>query len=213
MEEWMKEHKYKNREFKRHINPDSTEGGWVNIAAEIEPTVYIGPNAKVTGWPTISGNVRILDRAVVENGEINGNATVRDDAEVVDGVLTGNAEMSGRARIARGAEVRDNAKLSGGAVLDGLNTIISGDTHLHNIESYGSNLHISGGNFVGEPTMIGYSNLYLKVDDKTNEVTQVYQWVGEDKPLENADTLLKHVTYVKEKAPQDNSRGKGREGR
>lgn len=90
---------------RRHRNPDGSVGGWVADTATVEPTAYVGADAKVYG------NATVLDDAV-----LSGRATV-----------SGNATVSGRARVAGDAQVSSSAWVSGRAVVYG-NARVGGDT-------------------------------------------------------------------------------------
>ncbi|UFK40321.1 Svx/AvrXca family virulence/avirulence protein [Pectobacterium parvum] len=104
----------------RHANG----GGWVSNSANVAPTAYVGPYARVIGG-TVRDNARIEDRATILSGTVEGravvggltvlqgNTVVRDNARlhtVFMGpgafergiVLSGNAQMRGDAEI-RGA--------------------------------------------------------------------------------------------------------------
>lgn len=109
----------------RHTNPDGSLGGFKDLTAKVEATVTLGPNAKVCGKSWISGNVKILDRSVVDgkfwvkgNVEISGNALVRG-AGVAEAVeeksieIKGNSKVTGAVKIYGGTRIQDMASVSG----------------------------------------------------------------------------------------------------
>ncbi len=83
-------------------------GGFVAATASVDASVYVGPNAKVLDYATVTGNAVITDYATV-----CGSANV-----------SGNAIVSGHAVIAERASVRDNAIISDYAGVMG-NAVVS----------------------------------------------------------------------------------------
>lgn len=80
------------------INPSAGRihangGGFVAYTANVDDSVYVGRDAKVLGYSTVTGNARI-----------DGHATVTDSASV-----SGNAVITGHAVVAERAQVKDNA--------------------------------------------------------------------------------------------------------
>lgn len=121
----------------------SNGGGYRSVA--VPASVYIGPNARVTGG-SVSGNARIEDFAVVTGGTVNSNAvisghawvrggTVTDFARVRDWAIIDSGTISGNARVLENATVEGNMQdlavakgsawhqnggtLSGNAIVDG----------------------------------------------------------------------------------------------
>lgn len=105
-------------------------GGWVSNAAQVDPSVYVGPHARVLGG-TVTGNARIEDHALVVGGTISDNAVIGALSVIDNGVkVSGNArvmttflgvgafewgtELSGTVEIFGDAEVRGGPKLSRG---------------------------------------------------------------------------------------------------
>lgn len=93
--------------FKRHVNPDSTTGGFVYQSGSsillkrseisrsyISPTAVVGPNCRV------SINSRILDRAWVDGLEMFGHCLVEEDTIALflanPGILREYCKMSGK---------------------------------------------------------------------------------------------------------------------
>jgi autotransporter-associated beta strand protein len=121
----------------------SNGGGWRSVS--VPNSVFIGPNARVTGG-SVSGTARIEDYAVVSGGTVNSNAVIGGHAWVRGGTVTGNARVrdwaivdsgtiSGNARVLEHATVEGNLQdtavakgsawhqnsgtLSGNAIVDG----------------------------------------------------------------------------------------------
>lgn len=146
------------------LTQHSNGGGYRSVA--VPASVFIGPNARVTGG-SVSGNARIEDYAVVAGGTVNGNAVISGHAWVRGGTVTDNARVrdwgivdsgtiSGNARILEHATVEGNlqdtavAKGSAwhqiGGTLSG-NAIVDGD--------YMGNKSISGGITFGHMPYVG----------------------------------------------------------
>lgn len=139
-------------------------GGWRSVS--VPNTVFIGPNARVTGG-VVSGNARIEDFAVVSGGTVQGNAiisgnawvrggTVTNDARVRDWAIVDRGTIAGNARVLEHATVeadmQDNAVAKGsalhqvGGTLSG-NAIVDGD--------YMGNKSLSGGVTFGHLPFVG----------------------------------------------------------
>ena len=111
----------------------SNGGGWVDNAASVAATAYVGPYAMVLGNATISGNVRIDNTAIVQNTVFDGNAQVLNNAVVNGGYYTGNAIVRGRA-------YAENDSMSDSAVVD--------------MRARVSNYHLSGNIEVGGDVVV-----------------------------------------------------------
>ncbi len=109
-------------------------GGFVAESAKVDPSVYVGKNARVLGNATVSGNAVIDGYAIVSgNANVSGNAVVtghavvaeraqvRDNAIVGDyaGVM-GSTVVSDNARVLESGLVYDNYKVSGNATVKGV---------------------------------------------------------------------------------------------
>ena len=109
-------------------------GGFVANTATVADSVYVGRDAKVLGYASVSGNARIDGHAVVtDSANVSGNAVVtghaviaeraqiRDDAIVADyaGVM-GDAVVSGSARVIESGLVYDKYTVSGNATVKGV---------------------------------------------------------------------------------------------
>lgn len=108
-------------------------GGFVESTAKVDPTVYVGPHAKVLGYATVSGNAVIDDYATVTgNANVSGSAvvkghavvaeraTVKDNAIIGDSAgVMGSAIVSDNARVIESALVYDNYTVSGNATVKG----------------------------------------------------------------------------------------------
>lgn len=112
----------------------SNGGGFVASTATVDASVYVGPNAKVTGYATVTGNAVIDGYATVtDSAKVSGNAvvtghavvaesaTIKDNAIVGDyaGVM-GNAVISENARVLESGLVYNNYTVSGNATVKGV---------------------------------------------------------------------------------------------
>jgi autotransporter-associated beta strand protein len=139
-------------------------GGWKSVS--VPNSVFIGPNARVTGG-SVSGSARIEDYAVVSGGTVNSSAVISGNAWVRGGTVTGNARVrdwaiidsgtiSGNARVLEHATVegsiQDTAVAKGsawhqnGGTLSG-HAIVDGD--------YMGNKSLSGGITFGHLPFVG----------------------------------------------------------
>lgn len=139
-------------------------GGWRSVS--VPNSVFIGPNARVTGG-SVSGTARIEDYAVVSGGTVNSSAVISGHAWVRGGTVTGNARVrdwaiidsgtiSGNARVLEHATVegnlQDSAVAKGSAwhqnsgTLSG-NAIVDGD--------YMGNKSLTGGTTFGHLPFVG----------------------------------------------------------
>lgn len=136
--------------FRRHKNPDGSQGGWVDVRAKVDPTVYIAPTAEVYDKSRIRGNVRLLDHAKVFNAVVKDNVTLRDSAQALYCLLQGNVELSGNACASGTRAIWSGAEESS-------DLMIEGDTHIHDITVENIRHHpaliISGGEFLCPPDL------------------------------------------------------------
>ncbi|TAE74977.1 MAG: hypothetical protein EAZ65_02680 [Verrucomicrobia bacterium] len=93
----------------------SNGGGLRSVS--VPASVYIGPNARVTGG-SVSGNARIEDYAVVSGGTVNSNAVISGHAWVRGGTVTGNARVRDWA-IVDGGTISGNARILEHATVEG----------------------------------------------------------------------------------------------
>lgn len=146
------------------LTQHSNGGGWKSVS--VPTSVYIGPNARVTGG-SVSGNARIEDYAVVSGGTVNSSAVISGHAWVRGGTVTGYARvrdwgivdggtLSGNARVLEHATVEANMQdtavakgsalhQSGGTLSN--NAIVDGD--------YMFNKSLSGGVTFGHLPYVG----------------------------------------------------------
>lgn len=164
-----------NLRYRRHINPDGTQGGWVSIDAHVAKTVYVGRDAKVNGIARVKGRARILDQANV-SGNVEGDSVVCDQA-----------------RVGEGCTVRGSSMLSGQTNIQGRGSIIEGYTMLKDIGIGGENMVLLGGEFMGIPSPSGASHLYCRLDE-AGRVSRLFLWCGKEEELKHADQLLEYVT-------------------
>lgn len=84
----------------RHANG----GGFVADTAKVADTVYVGPDAAVLGYASVSGNAVITGHAIVaENAKVSGNALIGDMA-----VVRGRATVTDNARVLESACLWDD---------------------------------------------------------------------------------------------------------
>lgn len=90
-------------------------GGFVADTAKVADTVYVGPDAAVLGYATVSGNAVITGHAIVaESAKVSGNAYIADTA-----IVRGRATVTGNARVLESAclwddyTVKENATAKG----------------------------------------------------------------------------------------------------
>ena len=96
-------------------------GGYKSSTANVASTAYIGPDARVLGSSTVSGNARIEDYAVVSGATVSGSAVVSGHALVRGGTVTDNAKVRDWALVEGGtingsARVLERANIKGGLV-------------------------------------------------------------------------------------------------
>lgn len=102
------------------LTQHSNGGGWRSVS--VPASVYIGPNARVTGG-TVSGNARIEDYARVTGGAVTGDAVISGHAWVRGGSVSGFAKVRDWALIESGtvtgsARVLEHANIKGATVQD-----------------------------------------------------------------------------------------------
>ncbi|MBR4627305.1 MAG: hypothetical protein IKO47_06355 [Ruminococcus sp.] len=98
---------------RRHSNG----GGFVANTATVDDSVYVGRDAKVLGYATVTGNARIDGHAIVSgSAKVSGNA-----------IVTGHAVVAERAQVRDNAIVADYAGVMGDSVVsDNARVIESG---------------------------------------------------------------------------------------
>jgi hypothetical protein len=101
----------------RHVNPDGSLGGWVADTATVEPTAYVGPDARVYGTARVFENAWVGgDAFVSENAWVFGDAWVGGNARVYGNALVfENALVHGKAQVFANAQVRGTAWVFGNA--------------------------------------------------------------------------------------------------
>ncbi len=112
--------------------PHPNGGGWVANSATVEPTAYVGPNARVLDNAVVSHTSRIEDYAVVaQQARVEGSGGRSSASPVVSGyaVVRGDARISGNARIRDRAVVMGSAQVGGNAVVTEY-ALIEGNTSI-----------------------------------------------------------------------------------
>ena len=117
-------------------------GGFVASTAKVDPSVYVGPDAKVLGYATVSGNAVIDGHAVVTgsarvsgNAVVKGHAVVAENAVVKDNAIIadyagvmGQSVISDNARVIESGLVFNTYKVSGNATVKGVSYCLSSGT-------------------------------------------------------------------------------------
>ncbi|QKG59052.1 hypothetical protein GKZ68_20435 (plasmid) [Hymenobacter sp. BRD128] len=106
---------------KAEYAPHPNGGGMVQSTASVDASVYVGPDARVSGKAVLEGNVRLEDFAIVAGGaHLSGDARVSKHAVVLDGaVLTDQAHVTDSARVSGQAIIEQQAEVSGRARVSG----------------------------------------------------------------------------------------------
>ena len=116
-------------------------GGWKSRSAIVDPSVYLGPNARVLNSAQVRGRARIEDFArvtdtarVLDDAIVSGQAWVRESARVQNfakvrdfATLSGNVRVTGRARIGGHANLIENATVTNQATVKGVTTLWRND--------------------------------------------------------------------------------------
>jgi len=112
---------------KAEYAPHPNGGGLVQSTASVDASVYVGPQARVSGMAVLQDNVRIEDNAIVGGtAHLSGKARVSEQAVVLDGAIVkdeahikGQARVSGQPTIEGQAEVSGKSRVSGEALVSG----------------------------------------------------------------------------------------------
>jgi carbonic anhydrase/acetyltransferase-like protein (isoleucine patch superfamily) len=123
-------------------HPHDNGGGWVADTATVEPSVFVGPDAKVCDFAQVSGGARLSGHAVVMD-----RAVVCDNALIIDAVVMEGATVSGDSRVTDGAVVKDAAWISGFATAHGP-CVIGGNSRVRDYGVVSGIAAISGNNVV-----------------------------------------------------------------
>ena len=107
----------------------SNGGGLVSSTAEVDASVFVGPDAVVNGG-TISGKARIEDFAVVDGGNISGNAVVRGRAFVTAGTIGDDAVLEEDAWLVSGS-ITGKAKVGALSII--VNTTVTDDVQVYGV--------------------------------------------------------------------------------
>jgi len=75
----------------------SNGGGWVDNTASVASSVFVGPYAMVLGYSNLTGNVVLVNTAVVKDANMSGHAQVQENGFVVGGHLSDNVIVTGQA--------------------------------------------------------------------------------------------------------------------
>lgn len=135
------------------LTQHSNGGGWRSV--NVPNSVFIGPNARVTGG-TVGGNARIEDYAVVSGGTVNNNAIVSGNAWVRGGTVTGNARVRDWA-IVDGGTISGNARVLEHATVEAnmQDTAVAKGSALHQVGGALSGNAIVDGDYMGNNTLTG----------------------------------------------------------
>jgi len=111
----------------QRYSPHPNGGGLVAETAYVAASVFVGPNARVSGRALVEGNVRLLDFSAVEDEAIVvGSCVLRHQARVGDrailvgkvvlfnqALIRGDARLEGAVLIEHFADIGDNSKIMG----------------------------------------------------------------------------------------------------
>jgi carbonic anhydrase/acetyltransferase-like protein (isoleucine patch superfamily) len=114
-------------------------GGWVADTAHVEPSVFVGPDAKVCDFAIVSGGVRLSGHTIVMD-----RAVVCDNVLLVDAVVMDAATASGDSRATEGCVVKDAAHISGFATAHGP-CVIGGNSKVRDYANVFERAEIGGG--------------------------------------------------------------------
>jgi carbonic anhydrase/acetyltransferase-like protein (isoleucine patch superfamily) len=95
-------------------HPHDNGGGWVADTATVEPSVFVGPDAKVCDFAQVSGGARLSGHTIISD-----RAIVMDNALILDSVVADDALVTGEARVINGCVIRDHANVGGFATVAG----------------------------------------------------------------------------------------------
>lgn len=149
----------------------SNGGGLVSDSATVDDSVYVGPNAKVLGSATVTGNVRIEDYAVVQD-----SAAVSENA-VISGyaIIAERANISGNVRVDDTALVMGNARISGNAKVIESACVYGDYTMTDNAVAKGMAFCMANGSISGQGVVDGD---YYDDGGKTVTKGTAYGWVS-----------------------------------
>ncbi len=135
------------------LTQHSNGNGWKSVT--VPNSVFIGPNARVTGG-TVSGNARIEDYAVVSGGTVNSNAIISGNAWVRGGTVTGDARVRDWA-IVDGGTISGNARVLEHATVEGnlQDTAVAKGSALHQSGGTLSNNAIVDGDYMFNKSLTG----------------------------------------------------------
>ncbi|HVT11819.1 MAG TPA: hypothetical protein VHE55_06100 [Fimbriimonadaceae bacterium] len=192
--------------YRRHKNPDGSLGGWVSPDSKVAGTVHLGPGVEVDNQSNISGNVRILDDAHVDNSDVSGNVVIKDRAFVSGCIVKDKVELSGRTQVFGMRRPLRNRS----------NIVLTGQTQIRNlaigIHMMGHSLAVSGGTFElpqlymeiaakrsGLAPELTFAGNYDKETGKVSVDGVGFQWTSEGirgvVPLDNEKQLLPHIAF------------------
>lgn len=109
-------------------------GGFVAATATVDASVYVGPNARVLDYATVTGNAVIDDYATVcgsakvsGNAIVSGHAVIAESATVTDNAIItdyagvmGNATVRENGRVVESGLIYNNYAVSGNATVKGV---------------------------------------------------------------------------------------------
>lgn len=147
--------------------PHPNGGGLVEASAEVEASVFVGPDARVLGSSKVSGNARIEDFAVVSDATVKDHAVVSGHSMVFDhSTVSGQAKVRDYAVVKGNTTVTGDAKVLEHAVMDTQKTC-SGQVVVKGIAS------VYGGNQSGSAMIDGF---YAKGNEITKGKWFTWSW-------------------------------------
>jgi hypothetical protein len=144
----------------RHVNPDGSEGGWVAETAQVDPSVYVGPNSEVFEFARVFKNVRLEENTVVSgSARLSGNALIRN-VHVMD-----HAQIFGNAKLL-GDDVYTTYTVTGNACIDG-----SAEIRIPGSWSLGDGVFLQGGIWEKPPFVVRSGS--MTITQKTPDLVSV----------------------------------------
>lgn len=154
-------------------------GGWVADSAHVDAECYIGPEARVYGNATVSGNARVYDKAqVYGNAYITANARVSGKSKVYGNAFVGdNAMVYGEAEVYENSKIRNNSQVYENSIVRG-NADIKGDVKIFgdsivtrtviSIQGFDSDITITDHHICINTNTIppSHLNLFEQIDDE-----------------------------------------------
>jgi carbonic anhydrase/acetyltransferase-like protein (isoleucine patch superfamily) len=153
--------------------PHANGGGWVASTASVESSVYVGPDAQVLDYASVTGSSRIEDYAIVkDNAQISGSAIVRGHA-----IVGKNAKVRDNAIVEKTARVYTNCNIYGNAIITG--SVIAYSSTVRDYAIVKEVAIIDGANLSGDVIIGGDAEDFTSCSSGT--YLQIYKITGRSK--------------------------------